>query len=98
MRAPERESQGLKAVLLCLLVAAMLLALAGITAYGQANPPYRPPAVPEQVLLTPHDKPLMTPQEQAWARQSGIGAYVWDGMTIVDEGLPEEYWQPLWHE
>lgn len=83
--------------------AAALCALAGVSllglwAYGQASPPYRPPVVPEQMLLTPCDKPLMTPQERAWARQSGIGTYVWDGVTIVDEGLPESYWQPQRHE
>lgn len=74
------------------------VALLGLWAYGQANPPYRPPSVPEQVLLVPCDKPLMTPQEQAWALESGIGTYTWAGITVVDEGLPAEYWQPEWHE
>lgn len=74
------------------------VALLGLLAYGQANPSYKPPAVPEQMQLAPHDKPLMTAQERAWARQSGIGTYTWGGITVVDEGLPEEYWQPQWNE
>lgn len=84
--------------LLCLVVIALLLALAAVTAYGQANPSHRRSPVPEQVLLQPEDKPLMTDREKEWARESGIGTYTWDGMTVIDEGLPEEYWQPQCHE
>lgn len=83
------------AVACCALAGVVLL---GLWAYGQANPPYRPPVVPEQMQFTLHDKPLMTPQERAWARQSGVGTYTWEGVNVVDEGLPAEYWQPQWRE
>ena len=59
----------------CAVVAA-LLAVAAV-ALGCCAHPHRCPAVPEQVLLAPCDKPLMTAEERAWARQSGIGTYVW---------------------
>lgn len=73
----------------------MVLVCLGL--YGHAHP-HRCPVVPEQVQLAPLDKPLMTPQERAWAQQSGIGTYTWEGVNVVDEGLPESYWQPQQNE
>lgn len=87
--------QTCRAIALLALAGAMALACCGL--YGYAHP-RRYPVVPEQMQLTPHDKPLMTPQERAWAQQSGIGTYIWEGITVVDEGLPEGYWQPTWQE
>lgn len=93
-RTMTRWSRALAAALAAL--AAVLLW--GLWVYGQANPSHRRSPVPEQVLLQPSDRPLLTDREKEWARESGIGAYTWDGMTVVDEGLPEGYWQPQWHE
>lgn len=87
--------QTCRAIALLALAGAMVLVCLGL--YGHAHP-HRCPVVPEQMQLAARDKPLMTDQERAWAQQSGIGTYTWEGETIVDEGLPESYWQPQWHE
>lgn len=81
----------LKAAACIAALLAVLALLAGLRAHRIANaPPHAPVA---WRLTTPWvDRSLLTPQEKAWARQSGIGTYMVDGVTVVDEGLPEEYW------
>lgn len=80
--------------LLCAIAVWAALALAALWAYGQAHPPHRACAVPEALaLLVPDDAPLMSARQRAWARQSGVAAYEWDGMWFVDASLPEEYWR-----
>ena len=79
--------QTIKGLLCVLALLVAIAALAGLRAHRIAHAPaaWR--------LTTPWvDRSLLTPQEKAWARQSGIGTYTVDGVTVVDEGLPEEYW------
>lgn len=83
--------QTIKGLLCVLALLVVIAALAGLRAHRIANAPPHAPAAWR--LTTPWvDRSLLTPQEKAWARQSGIGAYTVDGVTVVDEGLPEEYW------
>jgi len=76
----------------------MALLVVVAVALGFCAHPKRHTPIPEQVLLFPDDKPLMTEQEKEWARQSGTASYMWDGMNVVDERVPEAYWTPQWHE
>lgn len=41
----------------------------------------------------PTDIPLLTAQEKAWAKESGIGSYRINGVTYVDYSLSSEYWE-----
>ena len=83
--------QTIKGLLCVLALLVAIAALAGLCAHRIAHAPPHAPAAWR--LTTPWvDRSLLTPQEKAWARQSGIGTYTVDGVTVVDEGLPEEYW------
>lgn len=44
-------------------------------------------------LVEPADTPLMTMQEKAWAKESGVGSYSFDGKYFIDENLPSTYWE-----
>lgn len=41
----------------------------------------------------PSDIPLLTAQEKAWAKESGVGSYRVNGITYVDYSLSSDYWE-----
>lgn len=41
----------------------------------------------------PADISLLTAQEKAWAKETGVASYYINGRLYVDYGLPSEYWE-----
>ena len=92
LRRAESESQREAVTLLTWILAVVMVAIVMAIRLGAwLLAPSETPIPPER--LSVHDRPLLTPQQREEARRSGVGAYEFDGVWIVNAALPPEYWE-----
>lgn len=91
----QRERKRLERLLAALLVAFMAVMLAAVSAYGFAHPD-RKWRYPEYLVMNVQDAQLLTDEEKAIARKTGIAHFYYDGGIYAMDDLPEQYYE--WHE
>lgn len=84
---------GGRAVALCALAGAMALACCGL--YGHAHPK-RVWRYPEYLVMSVQDKQLMTEDEKAIARETGVAHFEYEGKVYAMDDLPPQFY--AWHE
>lgn len=79
---------------ICALVA-VLLAMAAVV-LGCCAHPEREWSYPEYLVMSVQDEQLLTEDEKAIARETGIAHFYYDGGVYAMDDLPEQYY--AWHE
>lgn len=72
---------------------ASLILLSGLAALLVLVPKETADTPRVDLMVMPRDRPLLSSQEKAWAREDGVAGFWYDGHYYVIAGLDPVYWR-----